>query len=213
MSKKFRNKYRIESARLHGYDYTRNGAYFITICTKNHKWLFWEIIDGSVKFDISDNAIVETGLRPVSTTTMGHSNHSNHSNHSTHKIETKHTQIMINSKSVIQLSDYGQIVYNCWFDLPNHYSNIILDEFVVMPDHVHGIIIIQNHSDRKTKHGLSEFVRAFKSFSSRRINELRKSHYPETWQPRFHDHIIRSNNELNRIRKYIRNNPNAWLSL
>jgi REP element-mobilizing transposase RayT len=59
---------------------------------------------------------------------------------------------------------------------------------------------------------LSEFVRAFKSFSARRINEFRKSNLEGIWQPRFYDHIIRSDNELDRIRTYIRNNPNNWLN-
>jgi len=98
-------------------------------------------------------------------------------------------------------------VTDCWHDLPNHYSNLILDEFVVMPDHIHGIIIIKNDSDVRPKHGLSEFIRAFKSFSSRRINEFRKTKKPEIWQSRFHEHIIQSNRALNIIRTYIKNNP------
>jgi REP element-mobilizing transposase RayT len=179
MTTKFRNKYRIKSTRLNGYDYTRNGAYFITICTKRHICLF-------------GNIDVETGLRPVSTT--------NNSN------KTGKKTIRIN------LSEDGKIVTDCWFDLPNHYSNIILDEFIVMPNHVHGIILIQNYTGEKQKHGLSEFVRAFKSFSSRRINEFHKSNNSETWQSRFYDHIIHSENELNRIRIYINNNPDNWLN-
>jgi len=120
----------------------------------------------------------------------------------------------------MKLSDFGKIVDDCWYDLPNHYSNIILDEFVVMPDHIHGIIIIQNGSDNKIKHGLSEFIRAFKSFSSRRINEYNRANANAAtglrpvaasisgiWQPRFYDRIIRSDNALNRIRLYIKNNP------
>ena len=122
--------------------------------------------------------LVETGLRPVSTV----------------------------SPPKIKLSDFGKIVADCWYDLPNHYSNITLDEFVVMPDHIHGIIIIQNGSDTTIKHGMSEFIRAFKSFSSRRINEFNAAKL-EIWQPRFYDRIIRSDNELNRIRLYIKNNP------
>jgi REP element-mobilizing transposase RayT len=53
-------------------------------------------------------------------------------------------------------------------------------------------------------------VRAFKSFSSRRINEFRKSKQPDTWQLRYYDHIIRSENDLRRIREYIKNNPSQW---
>src|SRR5450759_3733757 len=47
-------------------------------------------------------------------------------------------------QGIMQLNDHGHIVEQCWFDLPNHYSNLILDAFVVMPDHVHGIMIIDN---------------------------------------------------------------------
>jgi len=184
MAKKFRNKYRIESTRLPGYDYSRNGAYFITICTKNHICIFGDVV-------------VETGLRPVST------NNSNNSNNSNENVK---------DTMRINLSEEGKIVSNCWFDLPNHYSNIILDEFIVMPNHIHGIIKIQNYTGKKQKHGLSEFVRAFKSFSSRRINEFHKSNNSETWQHRYYDHIIHSDNELDRIRKYIKNNPDDWFN-
>lgn len=151
MASRFRHKYRIETTRLNGYDYSKPGNYFITICTKDREQLFGEVIDEKVK-----------------------------------------------------LSETGKIVSDCWYDLPNHYPNIILDEFIVMPNHIHGIIIIHNSPDKKSKHGLSEFIRAFKSFSSRRINELTKSYI---WQPRFYDRIIRSDNELDRIRLYIKNNP------
>jgi putative transposase len=157
MAERFRHKYRIETTRLNGYDYTRPGYYFITICTKDREPLLGEIINEKIK-----------------------------------------------------LSEKGKIVSECWFDLPNHYPNIILDEFIVMPNHIHGIIIIHNGSDKKLKHGLSEFIRAFKSFASRRINSLHTTTITtkNIWQPRFYDHIIRSENELNRIRLYIKNNPN-----
>ena len=205
MASRFRNKYRIETTRLNGFDYAKPGNYFITICTKDREPLFGEIIDGKIK-----------------------------------------------------LSESGKIVSDCWSDLPNHYPNIILDEFIVMPNHIHGIIIIRNRTDNNLNHGLSEFIRAFKSFSSRRINKLHKLNIvdldfvetglrpvstspngtspngtspngtspngtPSTgttsavatptaipskiWQPRFYDRIIRTDNELNRIRLYIKNNP------
>ena len=168
----------MESTRLRGYDYSRNGVYFITICTKNRICLFGEIV-----IDVTPN-----------------------------------TPNFISAK--IKLSDAGEIVYDCWYDLPNHYPNLILDEFIIMPNHVHGIIIIENNietglrpvSTEKQKYGLSEFVRAFKSFSSRRINEIRKPNRSEIWQPRFYDHIIHSDNELDRIRNYIKNNPKNWVN-
>jgi putative transposase len=110
------------------------------------------------------------------------------------------------------LSDAGKIVSDCWFDLPNHYNNIILDEFVILPNHIHGIIRIQNPNIRNPKHGLSEFVRAFKSFSSRRINEIQKTNKSGIWQSRFYDRIIWSEKDLNRIRLYIKNNIINWLN-
>ncbi len=273
MSDKFRNKFRIESTRLKHYDYASDGAYFITICTKNRQHFFGEIIDG-----------------------------------------------------VLSESVQSKICSDCWYDLPNHYPNCILDEFVIMPNHVHGIVIIQNpiadihpgpmdrnianipngtivanepvativpivpvvpvgptvpivpiirivpnvetglrpvstgitgmgsagtgstgmgsmgtgsmgtgstatgsigmgslgmgstgtespagniHTNNH-RHSVSEIIRAFKSFSARRINEYQGTPGQPFWQPRFHDRIIRNEQELQNIREYIINNPSNW---
>jgi len=183
MTERFRNKYRAATTRLYGYDYTRNGAYFVTICSKKHICYFGDIV------------VVETGLRPVSTNSINNFSVENG-----------------NNSLNIKLSEVGKIVNECWFDLPNHYSNFILDEFIIMPNHIHGIILIQNYTGKKQIHGLSEFVRAFKSFSSRKIHNFQKTTLSEIWQSRFYDHIIRSENELNRIREYIKANPRNWLN-
>jgi len=131
---------------------------------------------------------------------------------------------------IIILNENGRIVEQCWFDLPNHYSNLILDAFVVMPNHIHGIMIIDNSivetgfkpvstetgfkpvsTDSKSKmHGIFEFVRALKTFSSRRMNNLENTAGKQRWQTRFHDHIIRDEQELIRIQQYIHNNPSSW---
>jgi putative transposase len=188
----FRNKYRVESTRLRGFDYAKNGAYFITIITKNRICLFGEI---------THCGAVETGLRPVSITDP------TETHKSTDPTETISFDILI-PKMII--SDAGKIVSDCWYDLPKHYNNIILDEFILMPNHIHGIIKIQNRNDGNIKHGLSEFMRAFKSFSSRRINEINGRVKNEIWQSRFYDHVIRSEDELSRIQIYIRNNVFNW---
>jgi putative transposase len=188
----FRNKYRVESTRLRGFDYAKNGAYFITIITKNRICLFGEI---------THCGAVETGLRPVSITDP------TETHESTDPTETISFDILI-PKMII--SDAGKIVSDCWYDLPKHYNNIILDEFILMPNHIHGIIKIQNRNDGNIKHGLSEFMRAFKSFSSRRINEINGRVKNEIWQSRFYDHVIRSEDELSRIQIYIRNNVFNW---
>ncbi len=90
----------------------------------------------------------------------------------------------------IHLNEYGRIVEQCWNDLPNHYPNCILDSFTIMPNHIHGIIVIDNFVFKPAnaapvgnglkpfptrKHGLSEMIRALKTFSSRRINEKKSS--------------------------------------
>ena len=119
-------------------------------------------------------------------------------------------------QGTMQLNQYGRIAEQCWFDLPNHYSNLILDAFIVMPNHLHGIMIINNTNETvgtvetglkpvsttSNGHGIFEFVRALKTFSSRRMNELDNTAGKSRWQSRFHDHIIRNELELHRIRQY-----------
>jgi REP element-mobilizing transposase RayT len=118
----------------------------------------------------------------------------------------------------MNLNAYGAIVSECWCDLPKHYSNCSLDSYVVMPNHVHGIVII-SHKDGTIvgngfkpfpTHGLSEIVRGFKTFSSRRINERIRDRDRFSWQKSFYDHIIRSERSLESIREYIQNNPLEW---
>jgi putative transposase len=122
----------------------------------------------------------------------------------------------IRNKEMI-LNDMGIIANNCWLELPEHYLGIELGEFVVMPDHFHGIIIIPwlgtghvrtGHAPSLlTKPTLSNMVGSFKSAVSKSIHD----HHPEFgWQERFHDRVIRSKEEFERITNYIRNNPANW---
>jgi REP element-mobilizing transposase RayT len=128
------------------------------------------------------------------------------------------------------------VVESCWNDLSNHYPNIELDEFVVMPNHVHGIIVILDEpitvgectvgdglrpsptrpsptgSSPTKKHPLSEIDRAFKSFSARRINKICNTPGTPVWQRGYYDHIIRNERSLTRIREYITQNPQRWAS-
>ncbi len=128
--------------------------------------------------------------------------------------EIKNTQTVLN--------EYGKIVELCWNDLPNHYGNVLLDTFVVMPNHFHGVIIIDNMGNGCANdnvgngfkpfptHGLSEIIRGFKTFSSRRINEQMPERGKFQWQKSFYDHIIRDELSLSRIREYITNNSLQW---
>ena len=116
------------------------------------------------------------------------------------------------------LNKYGNIIKECWKGLTDHYVNCILDEFVIMPNHIHGIIQIDNHQIVGTglkpvptvkNHGLSEIIRGFKTFSSRNINNLLKEGKFQ-WQRSFYDHIIRDQKSLLNIRNYIIENPLSW---
>jgi len=119
---------------------------------------------------------------------------------------------------IMKLTKAGKIAINCWHDIPARFQNIGLDEFVIMPDHIHGIIIIENHKGRqpsKSRPTLGDVIGSYKSLVvynySRfiKINKLNNVN-PYIWQKRFHDNIIRSKYALNKIRKYIINNPKNW---
>ncbi|HQA73724.1 transposase [Flavobacterium sp.] len=223
MRDKFQNKYRIASARLHNWDYSSNGAYFITICTQNKEHYFGTINDGKMV-----------------------------------------------------LSEIGKLVEQFWIEIPNQFLFIELGNFVIMPNHVHGIIIINklhtnsqvetrfiasnnsnttdetrfissnnsnttdetrfiasNNSNTTDKtrliaslqeqpiknggfagdknpmfhENISKIIRWYKGRCS---FEIRKIHADFGWQSRFHDHIIRNANSFENIQNYIQENPERW---
>jgi REP-associated tyrosine transposase len=123
----------------------------------------------------------------------------------------------------MRVNAWGDIVQACWDDLPNHYGQMVTDAFVVMPNHVHGIMVVTDDRTRFVGaglkpaptyngkcHGLPEFVRAFKTFSARRINELRGMPGVPIWQRNYYERVIRDMGEMNRIREYIAANPAQW---
>jgi putative transposase len=117
----------------------------------------------------------------------------------------------------MQLNSIGRITQKCWEDIPQHYAGIDNDIFVVMPNHVHGIILIQGENRRSGSkpaptivHPLTEIVRAFKTFSSRGINEHRNSPGIRIWQHSYYEHIIRSEKEYREIAEYVMYNPAKW---
>jgi len=109
MSDRFHDKYRIPSARASWWDYGRNAAYFVTICTEGRDCYFGNIAGASQTAEI---------LKTV---------------------ETLHAT-SLHQKNI--LSPIGEIAQSCWKEIPEHFPYVQLDSFVVMPNHVHGIIII-----------------------------------------------------------------------
>ena len=117
----------------------------------------------------------------------------------------------------MRLNDAGRIVQTVWRELPSHYPHVPPDAYIVMPNHIHGIIVLSDRNDvgagfkpAPTRHGIPEIVRAFKTFSARRINEMRCTPRVSIWQRNYFEHIIRSEESLNRIRQYILDNPARW---
>jgi REP element-mobilizing transposase RayT len=102
----------------------------------------------------------------------------------------------------------GRIVEDCWINLPDHYSNIALDEFVVMPNHIHGLFFIEDQP--VPGQALPEIIRAFKSCSARRANEARHTQGRSLWQRGYFERIIRGTTSLEKTREYISNNPLRW---
>lgn len=185
-------KHHRRSIRLKGYDYTQVGAYFVTICTWQRECLFGDVVNNEM-----------------------------------------------------QLSRAGETVKFNWYYLPRRYPHVKLDTFVIMPNHVHGIIVLTDDdattvcsvgaglekiSTRETniiakptptesvtakstpakRHGLPEIIRGFKTFSARRINQIRCVSDVPVWQRNYYEHIIRSEKSLQKIREYIINNPLSW---
>lgn len=128
------------------------------------------------------------------------------------------------------LSGIGQICHDYWLDIPNHFEHIELGEMVVMPDHVHGVLgLFYPHvgvgtldsnvptietngptmSQISPKSGsLSHIIRTYKAACTHMIRQI--TNLPFAWQSRFHDRIIRNEDELQRIENYIRMNPMNW---
>jgi REP element-mobilizing transposase RayT len=136
----------------------------------------------------------------------------------------------------VHRSPLSNIALQCWIEIPNHFSQASLDEFIIMPNHVHGIIVIhlpeiregtvetqhaaslrneQNQPPQQSRQkplpkpgSISAIVRSYKSAVTRWAG---KNGYPEfRWQARFYDHIILQESELNNIEAYIRENPTKW---
>ena len=127
----------------------------------------------------------------------------------------------------IELSEIGWIAEKFWQEIPSHFLGVNLDEYVIMPNHIHGVIEINKSDPVGTGHcpvptvgskfghvtpkSLSTIVGSYKSIVTKEINlHIQNSGF--AWQLRFHDRIIRDEGELNRIREYIESNPSNWES-
>ena len=125
----------------------------------------------------------------------------------------------------VRLNAVGRIVAEEWEWMGLVRENVLLDAFVVMPNHIHGIVVIvagPGGEEDASIHGqlrmfgqsqtgaLPNIVGGFKSAVTRRVNELYGTQGESLWQQNYYEHIIRSDEDLARVRDYIHNNPAAW---
>jgi len=171
------------SIRLHGYDYSRPGSYYVTICIEHYRCLLGEVVQGRMNWN-----------------------------------------------------DAGQMVDYAWRSIPDRFPSAQLDEYIVMPNHFHGILrivrapLVGAHDtvrappvgaqDRKTAGTrpvptFGEMVGSFKSITTDQyIYGVRDRAWPafdrRFWHRNFYEHIIRDEDELEKVRAYIRQNPLRW---
>jgi REP element-mobilizing transposase RayT len=101
----------------------------------------------------------------------------------------------------------GQLVLDCWKRIEAVHPNVKLDYYCLMPNHLHGILILEENSD-----SLSHIIRSFKSVTTRHFNKLVTDDEKNAlWQLSFYDRIIRNEAELFETRKYIEGNPSKWM--
>ena len=128
---------------------------------------------------------------------------------------------IINNKIV--LSAFGHLIKWYWKQIAKIKNNVILDAFIIMPNHFHGIVIIKPSSAVEAIHELPlrgrakrrrmilpKIIGKFKMNTAKQINQYRYTLGLPVWQPNYYEHIIRNEQELFRIREYIKNNPKNW---
>jgi putative transposase len=113
---------------------------------------------------------------------------------------------------VMELSAAGRVVEEEWMRTGQMRSNVILDEFVVMPNHLHAIVLIDYPANGwrqpdEPRQRLERIVAGFKAACTRRINEIRRG---IVWQRSFNDQIIRGEKHLEHPRRYVDNNVRRW---
>ncbi len=184
MNDKYKNKYRIPSARLSGWDYSQNGYYFITVCTANREKLFGEIIDTKM-------VLSETGIIVMEEW------------ENSFKIRTELFcdvfVIMPNHiHAILRIEKPEYDVKRCRDARP-----CVSTMATTGDKQSYGVAY-------RSPKSISSFVAGFKSVATRKINVLRNTPGLPVWQTRFHDHIIRDIKTYHRIAHYINNNPALW---
>ena len=116
------------------------------------------------------------------------------------------------SDGAVQLSGAGLMVEAIWREMPAHYAGVLLDAYVVMPNHIHGIVVL---TDVDHALGLGDILHRFKSLTTARYRRCVldlgwKPFCGRLWQRNYYEHIIRDEHDLEDIREYIETNSGRW---
>jgi putative transposase len=120
-----------------------------------------------------------------------------------------------------RLNEYGMAIHDEWLKTAELRENVELDASMIMPNHFHGIVVITDgrgtarrapteRFGKPVANSIPTIMRAFKSASTKRINEMRNTPGTSSWQRNYYEHVIRTDEELNAIREYILANPANW---
>lgn len=183
MDSKFRNKYRIGSARLTGWDYGQNGYYFVTICTANREHLFGAINRDEMILSAIGNIVLQEWKKSFEIRAELFCD--------AFVIMPNHIHAILRIEKPDKMDGDG-----CPVETHGRAS-------LQRNRSPHGVA-------RRSPKSVSSFVAGFKSAATKRINEFRNTPKLPVWQSRFHDHIIRDEKSYHLIRKYIINNPALW---
>ena len=236
------------SIRLKGYDYAQAGAYFITICTHNRLPLFGKIVRaGFIPDPNNQTGQPQTGQPQTGQPQTGQPQTGQpqtgqpqtgqpqtgqpqglplrDANDTAQPVGAGFTPARMN------LNEYGQIAHEQWQKIPVRFETVELDAFVIMPNHIHGIIIInesqpvkagltptlnrqfsqtQRCPKRKT---IGDIVGAYKSLVANeclKIFKTKNENMGKLWQRNYYEHIIRDEKSYLKIAQYILDNPEKW---
>ena len=175
--------------RLGEYDYSADGAYFVTICTKNRENILWETTaelqpNNDMVIDHKQpNAVGANRVRPPQN----------------------------DEKNNVVLSNIGEIVNDAILAIPKSYECVNVDNYVIMPNHIHMIISISDNADYG-ENGRTRFAPTISRIIKQTKGRATKQIGYSIWQKSFYDHIIRTQRDYAQIWQYVDENPTKWES-
>jgi REP element-mobilizing transposase RayT len=205
--------------RLKGFDYSSAGAYYITFCVKDRHEMLGRIVGRDAPgapFSIVPDAPLSHAsgvpLSIVPDAPLSHASGVPLSDPGVPFSIASSTTLSAPGTTSVELTEYGKIISKEIAETHLHYKNIVIDKFVVMPNHIHMIVFVRNENDEKN--GAPGASRPTAAIIPNIVGVLKrktnKAYGFRMWQDSYHDHIIRDETDYQRIWQYIDENPARW---